>query len=138
MQPTASSTCIAWALFSAASRARSCIGHSTPSHRSRFPCCLRSGANPFTARAMMPYSPKPPTSSSRRPCGLSRTHRIALGGIDLIPDLSGALYVPDFATLIVADLHLEKASSLARRGVHLPPYDTRETLAPLADAIAAT
>jgi DNA ligase-associated metallophosphoesterase len=69
---------------------------------------------------------------------LSKTHRIAFGGLDLIPDLSGALYVPDFATLIVADLHLEKASSLARRGVHLPPYDTRETLSQLVDAIAAT
>ena len=68
---------------------------------------------------------------------MSRTHRIAFGGIDLIPDLSGALFVPDFATLIVADLHLEKASSLARRGVHLPPYDTRETLSQLAAAISA-
>jgi uncharacterized protein len=54
-----------------------------------------------------------------------------------VPDLSGALFVPDFATLIVADLHLEKASSLARRGVHLPPYDTRSTLAQLAAAVAA-
>ena len=86
----------------------------------------------------MPYSPKPPMSSSRRPCGLSRAHAISLGGLELIPDLSGALYIPDFEALLVADLHLEKASSLARRGVHLPPYDTRETLAQLADAISAT
>lgn len=85
----------------------------------------------------MPFSPKPRTSSLRRPCGLSRTHRITLGGLDLIPDLSGALYVPDFEALIVADLHFEKGSSLARRGVHLPPYDTRETLAQLGAAIAA-
>ena len=69
---------------------------------------------------------------------MSRTQRIALRRLDFIPDLSGALYVPDFETLLVADLHLEKASSLARRGVHLPPYDTRETLAQLAAAIAAT
>jgi DNA ligase-associated metallophosphoesterase len=69
---------------------------------------------------------------------LSRTALISLSGLDLIPDLSGALYVPDFATLLVADLHLEKASSLAYRGVHLPPYDTRETLDQLARAIAAT
>ena len=48
--------------------------------------------------------------------------------MDFIPDLSGALYVPDFAALLVADLHLEKGSSLARRGVHLPPYDTRQSL----------
>jgi DNA ligase-associated metallophosphoesterase len=69
---------------------------------------------------------------------LSRAHRISLGGLDLIPDLSGALHVPDFGALLVADLHLEKGSSLAYRGVHLPPYDTRETLVQLTAAIAAT
>lgn len=68
---------------------------------------------------------------------MSRTARISLGGLDLIPDLSGALYVPDFRTLLVADLHLEKGSSLARRGVHLPPYDTLETLLQLEFALAA-
>jgi len=85
----------------------------------------------------MPFSPKPRTSSSTRPCGLSRSHRIGLGGLDLVPDLSGALYVPDFAALVVADLHLEKGSSLAHRGVHLPPYDTRQSLAQLAAVIEA-
>ncbi|TMJ37582.1 MAG: phosphoesterase, partial [Alphaproteobacteria bacterium] len=63
---------------------------------------------------------------------MSRAARIELSGIDLLPDLAGALYVPDFEALLVADLHLEKASSLARRGVHLPPYDTRATLEHLA------
>jgi uncharacterized protein len=86
----------------------------------------------------MPFSPRPRASSSTRPCGLSRTHRITLAGLDFIPDLSGALYVPDFRTLLVADLHLEKGSSLARRGVHLPPYDTRESLGQLASAMAAS
>ena len=57
----------------------------------------RSGANQFTAKPMMPFSPKPRTTSSTRPCGLSRSHRISLGGLDFIPDLSGALYAPDFA-----------------------------------------
>ena len=85
----------------------------------------------------MRYSPKPLISSSTRPCGLSRTQRITLGGVDFIPDLSGALYAPEFDALIVADLHLEKASSLARRGVHLPPYDTRVTLTQLAAAVDA-
>ncbi len=85
----------------------------------------------------MPFSPKPRMPSSTRPCGLSRTHRISLGGLDFIPDLSGALYVPDFAALLVADLHLEKSTSLARRGVHLPPYDTRDTLAQLGRAVAS-
>jgi DNA ligase-associated metallophosphoesterase len=37
--------------------------------------------------------------------------------------------------LIVADLHLEKGSSFAARGVLLPPYDTASTLARLARLI---
>lgn len=69
---------------------------------------------------------------------MSRATRIELSGIDLLPDLAGALYVPDFEALLVADLHLEKASSLARRGVHLPPYDTRATLELLAFSLAAS
>jgi len=69
---------------------------------------------------------------------LSRTQRIGLAGLDFIPDLSGALYAPDFKALLVADLHLEKGSSIARRRVHLPPYDTRTTLSQLMAVIAAT
>ena len=38
--------------------------------------------------------------------------------------------------LLVADLHLEKGSSFATRGVLLPPYDTAATLARLARLIA--
>ena len=45
-----------------------------------------------------------------------------------MPDLSGALYVPEFETLIISDLHLEQGSSLSRRGVHVPPFDTVMTL----------
>ena len=86
----------------------------------------------------MPFSPKPRTPSSTRPCGLSRSHRITLSGVDFIPDLSGALFAPEFSALLVADLHLEKGSSLARRGVHLPPYDTRESLTQLKAAVEAT
>lgn len=86
----------------------------------------------------MPFSLKPRTPSSTRPHGLSRSQRISLGGMDFIPDLSGALYAPEFRALLVADLHLEKGTSLARRGVHLPPYDTRESLAQLRAAISAS
>jgi metallophosphoesterase superfamily enzyme len=50
-------------------------------------------------------------------------------------DMSGALYWPSEDALIVADLHLEKGSSLAKRGQLVPPYDTRETLQKLATAI---
>ena len=73
-----------------------------------------------------------------RRCGLSKEHRINLAGVDFIPDLSGALFVPDLQTLLVADLHLEKASNMARRGVHLPPYDTRASLTQLQTVIKAT
>jgi DNA ligase-associated metallophosphoesterase len=60
---------------------------------------------------------------------------LALNGTALVADRSGALYVPAHAALIVADLHLEKGSGLARRGSLLPPYDSRATLAALAAAI---
>jgi uncharacterized protein len=56
--------------------------------------------------------------------------------MDLVPDLTGALYMPDDRTLIAADLHFEKGSSRRANGVHLPPYDTRSTLTLLADAVA--
>lgn len=51
---------------------------------------------------------------------------------------SRALYWPAERALLVADLHLEKASFFARFGQMLPPYDSRETLARVADAIYAT
>ena len=40
----------------------------------------------------------------------------------------GALWWADTRMLVVADLHLEKGSSFARRGQLIPPYDTFETL----------
>lgn len=86
----------------------------------------------------MPFSPKPRMNSSTRPCGLSRSQRIAIAGMDFIPDLSGALYAPELRTLLVADLHLEKGTSLARRGVYMPPYDTRASLLQLAAVLSET
>lgn len=59
-----------------------------------------------------------------------------LAGVELLPCLSGAVYVPAYEALLVADLHLEKGSSRAHRGVHLPPYDTRAGLAALDRAIS--
>lgn len=58
-----------------------------------------------------------------------------LGRLAIIPDLSGALFLPEERTLVVADLHLEKGSAYAARGVFLPPYDSAATLAALAAAI---
>lgn len=49
-----------------------------------------------------------------------------------------ALYWPREAALLVADLHLEKASFFAAHGQLLPPYDSRETLERLAEAIRLT
>lgn len=52
-----------------------------------------------------------------------------VNGAMVLPDPSGALFWPKEQTLVVADMHLEKAATLARRGAgFLPPYDTRETL----------
>jgi uncharacterized protein len=55
-----------------------------------------------------------------------------VAGITLLADPAGAIYWPDEKLLVVADLHLEKGSAYARRGVLLPPYDTASTLARLA------
>ena len=60
---------------------------------------------------------------------------IALAGAEVRLDLSGALHLPAHRALVVADLHLEKGSAYARRGTLLPPYDTRETLAALAEVV---
>ena len=60
---------------------------------------------------------------------------VTVCGKAFIADMSGALFWPAEKALIVADLHLEKGSSFARRGQMLPPYDTRETLSRLAQVL---
>ena len=62
-------------------------------------------------------------------------HPISLADVTLLADPAGALYWPDEKLLVVADLHLEKGSAFAERGVLLPPYDTAATLARLARLI---
>ncbi|TXM62355.1 MULTISPECIES: ligase-associated DNA damage response endonuclease PdeM [Methylobacterium] len=62
---------------------------------------------------------------------------LTLAGEVLTLDLCGGLWAPAHRTLIVSDLHLEKGSAYAARtGQFLPPYDTRETLACLHEAVA--
>ncbi len=56
-------------------------------------------------------------------------------GVELSAEPDGSLWWPEQAALVVADLHLEKATALARHGALLPPFDTRETLARLERAI---
>jgi uncharacterized protein len=60
---------------------------------------------------------------------------IVVAGVSLLADPAGALYWPEQRLLAVADLHLEKASSYAARGVLLPPYDTAVALLRLASLI---
>jgi uncharacterized protein len=57
-------------------------------------------------------------------------------GVPFIADLSGALFWEEQSLLVVSDLHLEKGSSFARRGVLLPPYDSAATLALLGLVVA--
>src|SRR4051812_30215497 len=54
----------------------------------------------------------------------------------MVADHDGALFWPEEGVLAVADLHLEKGSAFAERGVLLPPYDTAATLARLDRVIA--
>jgi len=56
--------------------------------------------------------------------------------VTFVADLSGALFWEEQRLLVVSDLHLEKGSSFAARGVLLPPYDTVATLGRLAAVIA--
>jgi uncharacterized protein len=66
----------------------------------------------------------------------SHANEITVGGVQLIADLAGAVYWPDERLLVVSDLHLEKGSSFAARGVLLPPYDTAATLERLAGLLS--
>lgn len=50
---------------------------------------------------------------------------------------AGAVYWPARRALLVADLHLEKASWFARLGQFLPPYDSIATLAALDSQVRA-
>lgn len=60
-------------------------------------------------------------------------------GLPLRATASGALWWPDADLLVVSDLHLSKSDRLARRrSLLLPPYETRETLARLAEVLQAT
>lgn len=55
----------------------------------------------------------------------------SFSGLDWVALPQGALFWPARRALLVADLHLEKASWFARRGQMLPPYDSIATLGEL-------
>ncbi|MBR0800083.1 ligase-associated DNA damage response endonuclease PdeM [Bradyrhizobium jicamae] len=65
-----------------------------------------------------------------------RVSRVTVADVPFLADFSGALFWEEQRLLIVSDLHLEKGSSFAARGVLLPPYDTVATLSRLAAVIA--
>lgn len=57
-----------------------------------------------------------------------RANPVRFSGRDLLLDCAGAVFDIASQTLIVADLHLEKAQAFASRGQMLPPYEVDETL----------
>ena len=65
-----------------------------------------------------------------------RASRVMVADVGFVADFSGALFWEEQRLLVVSDLHLEKGSSFAARGVLLPPYDTVATLSRLAAVIA--
>jgi DNA ligase-associated metallophosphoesterase len=73
---------------------------------------------------------------TRSAIGVANHSTVTITGVTLVADLSGALFWEEESLLVVSDLHLEKGSSFAARGVLLPPYDTLATLGRLAAVIA--
>lgn len=59
-------------------------------------------------------------------------------GEEFLLTKGNALYWPKERALLVADMHLEKGSWYAQHGQMLPPYDSRETLERIADAVNVT
>ena len=62
----------------------------------------------------------------------------SFAGETFLATADGALYWPAREALLVADLHLEKASWFARLGQFLPPYDSHATLTALAADVERT
>ena len=69
---------------------------------------------------------------------LSFASRFVFAGQEMHLVQDRALYWPAERALLIADLHLEKASFFAVHGQMLPPYDSRETLGRLAQAVRET
>lgn len=90
----------------------------------------------MSAPRSAPHDPARGKSVAKfQPVRARAAHELTIAGVTLIADPAGALFWPDERLLAVADLHLEKGSAFAARGVLLPPYDTTATLARLAKLI---
>ncbi len=78
-----------------------------------------------------------PQTTSSAPLAQNRIEMVIdVNGAALTLEPSGAVWWAARRTLIVSDLHFEKGSSFAARGVPLPPYDTRATLERLEAAMS--
>jgi uncharacterized protein len=75
------------------------------------------------------------SAQSSADVGNARNSTVSIAGVIMLADLTGALFWEEQRLLVVSDLHLEKGSSFATRGVLLPPYDTAATLSRLGSAI---
>ena len=62
----------------------------------------------------------------------------SFAGETFLATADGALFWPTRRALLVADLHLEKASWFARFGQFLPPYDSHATLSALERTVEQT
>ncbi len=62
----------------------------------------------------------------------------SFAGETFVPSGDGALFWPERQALLLADLHLEKASWFARLGQLLPPYDSHATLTAVAAELERT
>src|ERR1700681_2579597 len=82
-----------------------------------------------SAHSTPPPPPPPHGGGEKKPC-------VTIAGVTLVADLSGALFWEEQRLLVVSDLHLEKGSSFAARGVLLPPYDTAVTVSVLGAVVA--
>src|SRR6478735_7832817 len=63
---------------------------------------------------------------------------LSFAGETFFATVEGALFWPRENALLMADLHLEKASWFARFGQFLPPYDSHATLTALAAEVELT
>jgi DNA ligase-associated metallophosphoesterase len=77
-----------------------------------------------------------PAMTEQVALSITSTRTLEVAGASFVADLSGALFWDEQHLLVVSDLHLEKGSSFAARGVLLPPYDTLATLGRLAAVVA--
>lgn len=73
--------------------------------------------------------PRPVTEADLgEQCAANHPWALSFGGTTFLALPERALWWPERRALIVADLHLEKGSALARTGQMLPPYDSIDTL----------